>query len=49
MKCCICEGSLRPQKLDPKYWGHNALPVKDGRCCETCNALVVIPERMRLK
>ena len=51
MKCCICGVKLRPphptSKLDPIYWGHNARPVKDGRCCDSCNHSVVIPERMR--
>ena len=30
------------------YWteGHNALPVVDGRCCDKCNAEVVIPARI---
>lgn len=27
--------------------GHNAKPVNDGRCCGTCNALRVIPARMK--
>jgi hypothetical protein len=29
-------------------FGHNAEPVKRGRCCNRCNDAVVIPERMRL-
>lgn len=51
MKCCICGAKLQPphptSKIDPIYWGHNARPVKDGRCCDSCNHSVVIPERMR--
>lgn len=50
MKCCICGGEIKPpypnSKLDPIYWGHNALPVKEGRCCDTCNFTVVLPERL---
>jgi hypothetical protein len=30
-------------------FGHNAEPVKRGRCCNPCNDAVVIPERIRLK
>tara|TARA_R110000824_G_scaffold196246_6_gene379434 strand:+ start:2522 stop:2791 length:270 start_codon:yes stop_codon:yes gene_type:complete len=51
MKCCICNGEIEKKK-DPTtgkvYWdgGENAQPVKDGRCCETCNWGVVIPARM---
>jgi hypothetical protein len=30
------------------YWthGHNALPVKDGRCCTQCNESKVLPARL---
>ena len=38
--CSICGGKYRG-------WGHNAWPVKDGRCCEACNWTCVIPERLR--
>lgn len=49
-KCSICEGHIEPLR-DGKgeiVWegGHNALPVKDGRCCDECNLTVVIPARM---
>ena len=27
-------------------WGHNAQPVNDGRCCDSCNSNVVIVRRM---
>lgn len=27
---------------------HNAAPLKDGVCCDECNATKVIPERLRL-
>jgi hypothetical protein len=30
--------------------GNNAEPINDGRCCDSCNSLEVIPERVeRLK
>lgn len=36
--CCICEA---------KYtnYGHNAQPVKEGRCCDECQEKVVLPAR----
>jgi len=37
--CVICGA-----KIDGL--GHNAVPVKDGRCCDTCNTTRVIPERL---
>lgn len=41
--CVICNEEI----LDE--WGHNPAPVKEkGRCCDTCNFTVVIPERIKL-
>ena len=30
------------------YWydGNNAQPVADGRCCDSCNSTIVIPQRI---
>jgi len=30
------------------YWdqGNNAQPIDDGRCCNECNAHIVIPARL---
>lgn len=39
MKCVICKESMDKQ-------GHNAEPVKKGRCCNFCNATKVIPARL---
>lgn len=39
MKCCFCHKNI-------KGYGNNALPVKKGRCCEECNQMIVIPERV---
>lgn len=27
-------------------WGNNAYPINNGRCCDKCNEVVVIPERI---
>jgi hypothetical protein len=27
-------------------FGHNAQPVNDGRCCDVCNDIYVIPTRL---
>lgn len=40
--CCICGGRYF-------HWGNNPEPVmrwEDGRCCDDCNATVVIRERI---
>ena len=50
--CCICNGPIDPHKTrdGEVYWtaGHNALPVKDGRCCTQCNGTKVLPARLGL-
>lgn len=40
--CCLCGCSY-------EGYGNNAWPVKDGRCCDVCNATKVIPARIRGK
>ena len=40
-KCVICGGGL-----GGIHDRHNPMPVKEGECCSTCNAIVVIPARM---
>ena len=50
MKCCLCEKEIDVQRdAEGKiFWsqGHNALPLKDGRCCSECDETKVIPERI---
>lgn len=40
-KCSICKASY-------VGFGNNADPVNKGRCCDTCNTLVVIPARIAM-
>ena len=48
--CCLCNGPIDPHTTPEGkvYWtaGHNALPVKDGRCCTQCNGTKVLPARL---
>lgn len=46
-KCSICFTTIG---IDANGWdgGHNAQPVNNGRCCESCNDTVVITARLRL-
>ncbi len=58
MKCSICNKHIEPvtdrngavvflaDGVTPKVFGHNADPVTDGRCCDSCNTTVVIPARL---
>lgn len=40
-KCTIC-------RIDIQGHGNNPSPVKEkGKCCDTCNTLVVLPHRLR--
>lgn len=40
-KCVLCGH-------DNGKWGNNAMPLADGRCCDVCNDMKVIPARIRL-
>ncbi len=37
--------SINP-KHTYEHWGNNAEPVNSGRCCDDCNARVVLPTRI---
>ena len=37
--CCLCG-------VEIKGYGNNALPVKDGGCCDDCNLFKVVPARL---
>lgn len=49
-KCSICKSPIHPHKDEDGvvYWehGHNAQPITNGRCCDTCEANVVFPARV---
>lgn len=51
MDCTICNKEIEKQ-VDPStgkvFWdqGHNAEPVKSGRCCDRCNSTIVLPVRL---
>ncbi len=50
MKCCIC-GCEITHPLIKNYLGNNPCPVTtdpNKRCCDKCNAEVVIPARILL-
>ena len=49
MTCSLCEGKccLCGNQIEDKY-GHNAEPLKSGRCCADCNQTKVIPARMKI-
>jgi hypothetical protein len=38
-ECCICS-------LEYIGYGNNAAPVKEGRCCDECNSVMVVPVRI---
>ena len=45
MKCCLCKREI--EKVGTWIQGNNAMPLKDGRCCDECNYTQVIPARLR--
>jgi hypothetical protein len=46
MKCCLCDTEI--EVLFGWAEGHNAEPLKNGRCCGDCNSLLVIPARLMI-
>ena len=41
IKCCLCGETINANA------SNNALPLKDGRCCDACNWNKVIPVRLK--
>ncbi len=50
MKCVLCKEQIDAQRtpFGEVVWegGHNAEPIKRGRCCSVCNETRVIPARL---
>ena len=47
MKCALCEKEILPHPVSGWDSGNNADPLDEGRCCDTCNDMVVAA-RIRL-
>ena len=48
-KCVICDATIatvQDKLLGRRKHGHNAHPVADGRCCDDCHMVIVIPTRL---
>lgn len=45
--CSICGEPIVPHPLSGWAGGNNAMPINAGRCCEDCDWMYVIPERIR--
>lgn len=48
LKCSICNNPIEVNGYGWKY-GNNAQPINDGRCCDLCNFMYVIPARLKQK
>ncbi len=45
--CVICEEEIKADPVSGWAGGNNPFPVREeGRCCDNCNSLFVIPARM---
>ena len=42
-KCVICGKEIE------RGYGHNAEPIADGRCCDSCDDLYVFPMRIAIE
>jgi hypothetical protein len=47
LQCSICGTVIMPDLVTGWSGGNNAEPVNSGRCCNDCNARVVIPQRLQ--
>ena len=46
-KCVICHLPIAEMANSGWLGGNNALPVREGQCCDVCNATIVVPARLR--
>lgn len=46
MKCCLCNKKI--EVIGTWKEGHNAQPLKNGRCCTWCNDTKVLPARLKM-
>ena len=51
-ECCLCGEAIEIQRhpeTGKVIWafGHNAHPLKNGRCCDVCNTTKVVPRRIK--
>jgi len=46
MNCSICGDQIQKDPISGWDGGHNAEPVAEGRACDECNSLRVIPARL---
>jgi hypothetical protein len=47
MFCSIC-GEPNEEWGGSGFYGHNAEPINDGRCCGRCNGTHVLPARIQI-
>ena len=52
--CCICGDKVDLHcdlETGKVFWdqGHNAWPIKEGQCCDTCQWTVVFPTRCKME
>ena len=45
-KCCLC-GMECEEWIGGHGFGHNADPLAEGRCCDECHAIKVVPARFK--
>jgi len=45
--CVICNDEIGVDPMSGWGGGHNAEPVAEGRCCDECNTMQVIPARLQ--
>ncbi|MDA9779044.1 hypothetical protein N9D38_11425 [Rubripirellula sp.] len=46
--CCLCGNKMEMPTHHKKFIGNSAYPIKEGRCCDSCNEKRVKPLRYSL-
>ena len=48
LTCEICQEPIHPHPISGWAQGHNAWPLHEGRCCDSCNNLVIAERVSRM-
>jgi hypothetical protein len=48
LTCEICQEPIHPHPISGWAQGHNAWPLHEGRCCDSCNNLVIAERISRI-
>ena len=47
INCVICGNQILACPVTGWNQGNNAIPVAEGRCCDACDSVLVLPRRLK--